>query len=159
MYDLMTHAISVLTKGIKGYIPKDFSKTLPTGTEIKFLLEGSNVKKIISKTNGDKITSVFALKGKNLHEIVQETPRGVIEYSFGQQFFDKIIKVKVNEGTFFKDRTMYEFKGYRTRNGGILYSSITGRYADANAYMSQFKTALDYIRGKASIAQYVMSKS
>jgi len=149
---LMLQAMNLLQRGFRGTIPKYVSRTLPTGTEIRFLLEGNALKKIVTQQNGNKVVSTFTKDGKNLLSTIQTTPRGRIEHTFGAQNYDKVVQARVNDGT------VFNFLGHKGRNNGILYSDVSGRYMASNGYMPQYKTALDYIRGVASNTQYQVSK-
>lgn len=149
---LMLQAMNLLQRGFRGTIPKYVSRTLQTGTEIRFLHEGNALKKIVTQANGNKVVSTFTKDGKTLLSTVQTTPRGRIEYSYGAQNYDKVIQARVN------DETYFNFLGHKGRNNGILSTDVSGRYLSDSKYMPQFKIALDYIRGLASKTQYQVSK-
>ena len=149
---LMVQAMNLLQRGFRGTIPKYVSRTLQTGTEIRFLHEGNVLKKIVTQQNGNKVVSTFTKDGKTLLGTIQTTPRGKIEHTFGAQNYDKVVHAQVNDGTIFN------FLGHQGRNNGILYTDVSGRYLANNNYMPQYQTALDYIRGLASNTQYQVSK-
>ena len=152
MSRLMLQAMNLFQNGFRGATVNKVVQRLATGTEVQILNKGNSIQKIVTQTNGNSVVSNFAKDGKTLLGILQTTPRGRIDYSYGAQNYDKVIQAHVNDGTFFN------FLGHQGRNNGILYTNISGKYGASNKYMQQFKTAMDYIRGLASKNQYQVSK-
>jgi len=126
------------------------SKATKNGTKISYLKGGNQIEKVVEKANGNKVIGYFTVGGKctGVREI---TGRGTIDHSYGGQNFDKVVQVRTNDGRF------YNFLGHTDRSNGILYSHVGGKYVAGSSRMQEFKTAMDYIRGKASVAQYISS--
>lgn len=124
-------------------------RILPSGTRVQVLNKGNYLEKTIFKANGNTITSHITKDGKYVSGIKEVTKRGIIGHSYGGQTFDKIVDVRKNDGTIFN------FSGHTDRPNGLLYSNVRGRYdAVDHKYMTQFKEAIDYIRGKNSQSKY-----
>lgn len=118
-------------------------KVLPkTGTTIEVFRNGANgLKKVVTKSNGDKVISKMTKDGF-VTNIKQMTQRGTISHSFGGQGYDKVVHVQPKIGGEFN------FLGHTDRANGLLYSNMSGRYGANNKYMPQYQEALDYIRNK-----------
>lgn len=149
---LMSQSIALFKNGYKGQTVRYVTKTLPSGTNVKVINEGRQLKKIVTKADGNQIVSKFTPDGKDVLSISEKSKRGTINHLFGGENYDKTVEVRTHDGG------MFTFLGHKDRANGLLYSNAGGRYDANNTYIPQFKNAIDYIRGKISPLDYILNK-
>lgn len=123
----------------------------PKGTAVKYSVKGNNIFKEVIRKDGYKAVAKFDGNGKFLLNLDELSNRGRITHSFGASNYDKVVEASTNDGK------LFTFLGHQKHRNGILYSNISGRYGANNNYLPQYKTAMNYIRNKASIAEYISS--
>lgn len=129
------------------------TKILPSGTKVEIFKDGADgLRKVVTQP---KMTTISHLtNGGEVTGIRQVTPRGEICYSFGGQNYDRVVEVRPKIGD------PFILLGHTGRaRSGLLYSNMSGRYGADNKYISQFKQAMDYIRGKNSQYLYSLAKA